>query len=706
MKSVIEWHSASGRGLQDGAAEELGPGAICPNCHREAGRRLILSAFVGADRSQLFACEACSAHFFEGAKAGAYSDLPAGGTDALAFYLQQGANIGGMAMRLQALGRPIGTTYLEVGCGFGLSLDFARRMLGWQVRGLDPSPFAVAGREQLGLPIESRYLEAGGLDDASADVIHASEFIEHIADPVPMLGTLRKALRPGGTLLLTTPAAEMIRPDTGDGLLVPLLSVGWHLVIQTASSLTWALHKAGFDTVSVQREGAQLVAIAGRLPDDAVQETACRSRYRAWLRMIAQAVPDQSDLGFGVRARLYRELAIVGSAEADEIWQALDSLVQERWGHGVDALAAAPADTNCLADLLAREPLGLAGILLARGWVKKQRGEEAQACFEGAIAAAGRLRAALRGVGADDGDAEDVAFAAQAELILLAVARGEADIVSRLDALRAAGGHRHADTIAPACFITLVNHAAFEEARQITGVVQTALANLREMSRPMTHTDASVVYCAATLEIQIDGGDRAKASSWLNLLRGVGADDGDTKDVAFAAQAKLILLAVARGEADIVSRLDALRAAGGHRHADTIAPACFITLVNHAAFEEARQITGVVQTALANLREMSRPMTHTDASVVYCAATLEIQIDGGDRAKASSWLNLLRGRLIGDQISGGQNGLFIGADLYWPAVDAEILSWRLMGQTETADRVSLEASRSAMEAGFPGHATA
>jgi len=246
-------------------------------------------------------------------------------------------------------------------------------------------------------------------------------------------------------------------------------------------------------------------------------------------------------------------------------------------------LAAAPADTNSLAELLAREPLGLAGILLARGWVKKQRGEESQACFEGAIAAAGRLRAALRGIGADDGDAEDVAFAAQAELILLAVARGEADIVSQLDALRAAGGHRHADTIAPACFITLVNHAAFEEARQITGVVQTALANLREMSRPMTHTDASVVYCAATLEIQIGGGDLAKASSWLKSLRR---------------------------------------------------------------------------------------------------------------------------RIIGNHLSVGQDGIVVGADLYWPAVDAEILSWLLMGQIETADSVSLEASRSAMEARFPGRGTA
>ena len=555
--------------------------AACPNCHRDTERQLILSAPVGAARVRLFACRACGAHYFEGPMAGAYSDLPAGGSDALAFYLQQGANIGGMAMRLQALGRPPGTAFLEVGCGFGLSLDFARRILGWQVRGLDPSPFAIAGREQLGLPIESRYLEANGLDHASADVIHASEFIEHMADPVPMLATLRQALRPGGTLLLTTPAAEMIRPDTGDGLLVPLLSAGWHLVIQTAESLAWALREAGFETVSVLREGAQLVAMAGRLPDAALADATFRPQYREWLWQVAEAVPAQSDLGFGARARLYRELVIAGLAEADEVWQALDGAARGRWGHGLESLAAAPMDAPSLSALVAREPLGLAGILLARGWVQKRSGEAPQPLFEGAIAAAGRLRAALRGVGADDGDAEDVAFAAQAELILLAVARGE-------------GG--------------------------------------------------------------------------------------------------------------IAARLEALREAGGRRHADDIAPTCFITLVNHAAFAQAQRLGGIVQSVLANLREATRPLTRADASVVYCAAAMEMQTDGGQPALAITWLEQLRGRILRSHRTSGRSGDATGTDLYWPAVDAEMLGWRLLGRPKAAVQVAAEAERAAREARFPARA--
>ncbi|WP_353212087.1 class I SAM-dependent methyltransferase [Rhodovarius sp.] len=582
---MIEWHSSPGSASPDDAAQSRRrlECATCPNCHREAERQLILSAPVDTARVRLYACQACGAHYFEGPMAGAYSGLPAGGTDALAFYLQQGANIGGMAMRLQALGRPPGTAFLEVGCGFGLSLDFARRILGWQVRGLDPSPFAIAGREQLGLPIESRYLEANGLDHASADVIHASEFIEHMADPVPMLATLRQALRPGGTLLLTTPAAEMIRPDTGDGLLVPLLSAGWHLVIQTAESLAWALREAGFETVSVLREGAQLVAMAGRLPDAALPDAAFRPQYHEWLRQVAQAVPAQSDLGFGALARLYRELVIAGLAEADALWQALDGAAAGRWGHGLERLAATPVAGLSLSALVAREPLGLAGILLARGWERKRAGEAPQGVFAGAIAAAGRLRAALRGVGADDGDAEDVAFAAEAELILLAVARAEPGIAARLEALRKAGGQRHADNIAPTCFITLVNQAAFEQAQRLNSVLPSALSNLRAASQPLTSTDASVLFCAATMEMQ----------------------------------------------------------------------------------------------------------TH-----------------GGQPGLAIAWLGQLRGRILASHCACGADDMAAGAALYWPAVDAEMLGWRLLGQHKAAAYLAAEAEHAAREARFPARAAA
>jgi len=61
---------------------------------------------------RLLACEACGAHFFENLAVADYANDSPGGTAALAFYLQQGANVGGMAVRLSSLGRPPGSRYL------------------------------------------------------------------------------------------------------------------------------------------------------------------------------------------------------------------------------------------------------------------------------------------------------------------------------------------------------------------------------------------------------------------------------------------------------------------------------------------------------------------------------------------------------------------------------------------------------------------
>ena len=541
---MIEWQSP-------GAS--VGPTGPCPNCGSAAPRpRVLRASLPSGDWVRLHACPDCGAHAFEGPMAGAYDDMPAGGTDALAFYLQQGANIGGMALRLMGLGRPAGTQYLEVGCGFGLSLDFARRILGWRVLGLDPSPFAVAGREQLGLPIESRFLRADDLDRESADVIHASEFIEHMADPVAMLTTLRQALRPGGTLLLTTPAAEMIRPDTGEGLLVPLLSAGWHLVIHTAGSLEWALRRAGFSHVEVVRHGAQLVAVAG----DAAPAGATavgRDPYVEWLRQLSYAAPAGSDLGLGAMARLYRELTIAQAPEAEAVWQSLDGACSLRFGQGLKAAVAAPEDQPGLAALTAREPLGLAGIALARGWQCRQAGQPAEAWFRGAIAAAGRLRGALRRVGADDGDAEDVAHAAEAELIRLAAAAADPGVAARIIALRAAGGAGHADAITGDCFVTMVNSGALEEAQALRQAAHELISDAA-----LTRAEASIMYCAATLELQLPGGDREAASAWLGRLRSrILASPAVAPDLYWPAVDAQMLCARQLGRADQVPGLSA-----------------------------------------------------------------------------------------------------------------------------------------------------
>ncbi len=500
----------------------------CPNCAASVARRPVLAAAgPGGGSLLLLACEACGACFFENLAVGDYAGDPPGGGAALAFYLQQGANMGGMAVRLAALGRPPGSRYLEIGCGFGLGLDIARRTLGWEVTGLDPSPFAAAGRELLGLPIEPRYLLP---DDPMAehfDVVHASEVLEHVADPLAMLHTLRRALKVDGTLVLTTPAAELIVPETGEGLLIPLLSAGWHMVIQTAASLEMLLRRAGFAPVRVTREGAQLIAIAGTPPHGTDGD---RAPYLAWLAAASGAVPPVSDLGLGLRARLYRERSAAGDRPAAAVaWNDLDAAVMARFGHGIEAFDAAPA-TLALEALVAHEPLCLAGVLLHRGLEALQRGEPAEHLLAGAVAAAGRLRAALRAIGADDGDAEEVAFAASREQIVIAASRGDGGIAVRIKAMSAAGGLRHAEIAARRCFITLVNRGYLDEARRIDAAMPPAWCAISDTGS-IQHEEASLVYCRAVMELQLPDGRRRDALEWLRALRAAlvrGYAAGDT----------------------------------------------------------------------------------------------------------------------------------------------------------------------------------
>lgn len=480
----------------------------------------------GAPSLRLVACEACGAQFFEGLTSGNYADDPPGGGAALAFYLQQGANPGGMAMRLASLGRPPGTRYLEIGCGFGLGLDIARRTFGWEVTGLDPSPFAAAGRNLLALPIAPRYLLPDDPLAESFDVVHASEVLEHVADPLAMLKTLRRSLRVGGTLVLTTPAAELITPETGAGLLIPLLSPGWHMVIQTKASLEMLLRRAGFDTVRVTREGAQLIAVAGAPPCGSEGD---RAPYLAWLEAASAAVPPSSDLGLGLRARLYRERSAAGdTAAAAAAWGDLDAAVAVRFGRGIEELEVAHG-SQTLEALVAGEPVCMAGVLLYRGLEALQRAQPAEQLLAAAAAAADRLRAALREIGSDDGDAEEVAFVATRELIVLAASRGEDGIAERIEAMTAAGGSRHADVARRACFVTLVNRGALDEARRIDAAMPRDWCTIDDTG-PIQHANASLIYCRAVMELQLADGRRRDALEWLRalraaLLRGFAAGD-------------------------------------------------------------------------------------------------------------------------------------------------------------------------------------
>ncbi len=95
---------------------------------------------------------------------------------------------------------------LDVGCGTGLNASFLSKS-GHTVTGVDISGVAVEqfrknGFEGFVCDIETQSLPA---PDGSYDLIYASEVIEHCADTSSFLRELFRLLKPGGTLLISTP---------------------------------------------------------------------------------------------------------------------------------------------------------------------------------------------------------------------------------------------------------------------------------------------------------------------------------------------------------------------------------------------------------------------------------------------------------------------------------------------------------------------
>lgn len=100
-----------------------------------------------------------------------------------------------------------GQTVLDVGCGEGWFSE-ALRDSGADPVAVDVAAEALRRAERRVLGLVTRlwaHDEALPLDDNSVDVVWAGEVIEHVADVAPWLSEVRRALKPRGTLLLTTP---------------------------------------------------------------------------------------------------------------------------------------------------------------------------------------------------------------------------------------------------------------------------------------------------------------------------------------------------------------------------------------------------------------------------------------------------------------------------------------------------------------------
>lgn len=237
----------------------------CVVCGAQAGEDLVAAADAEGGQDWRFArCGACSCVYLRDAERHVAHDEALEGELFLTWYLESGAGLEAMIPPLVALPFPTGGSLLDVGCGYGFSAWWVQEYLGGRVLGLERAAYGAAGAAALGVEIMPEYvLPDTDVPGGPYDVVHASEVIEHVADPAAFLQGLHRATAADGRLVLTTPDASAIRPDRPAAEVVEALSPGLHRFLLSRDHLQRLVREAGFTEQHVVQNGAHLVLWAG-----------------------------------------------------------------------------------------------------------------------------------------------------------------------------------------------------------------------------------------------------------------------------------------------------------------------------------------------------------------------------------------------------------------------------------------------------------
>ena len=488
-----------------------------------------------AQHYQLARCRHCGAYAFNLTRPPRYEKRRLSKQGTVVLYVQQGAGVWPICRTLAPLALPPGSRFLDVGCGYGFSLDYAIHARGWRGQGVDPARLAEAGREQLGLPIELTYLKPGDPARGQMDAVLGSEVLEHLPSPPGFVQLLRTMLRPGGVLVLTTPNGDHILPETSPGALVSLLSPGLHLVIQTPASLRTLLERAGFVHVRVEAVGHGLVAYASDAPLALGEDLAkMQTEFRAYLARRAELCPAASDVQIGFAGRTFQEAVAAGAfGEAERPWTLLRDAVRKRFGLDLDALESLPEGTetvslDALAELM---PLNLCGLLYGDA-MRRIAASEGRPALEPRLLlaqrAANALRRAISLLAMEDGHAEDLGWQAGAEALLCAAAAGDAEVPARLAMLPPApmDGAARRTEMARRVLVELVNAAHYGLAAAVAA--QEGLWDaVPTVAGPLGDLERDTLFCLAVLDVCGEvPGNAARARPYFARARAAAVPGG------------------------------------------------------------------------------------------------------------------------------------------------------------------------------------
>jgi len=153
---------------------------------------------------------------------------------------------------------------LDVGCGNG---DFLHRMhdLGWSATGIDFDGKAIENAKKMygdGLTFLNTDLPDAKFPDSSFDAVTMSHVIEHVPDPVALLIEVRRILKAGGRLVITTPNIRSFGHEKFQDCWAGLDSPR-HLQVFSLPALQRCARQAGFDAMKASTSAANADGLFG-----------------------------------------------------------------------------------------------------------------------------------------------------------------------------------------------------------------------------------------------------------------------------------------------------------------------------------------------------------------------------------------------------------------------------------------------------------
>jgi tocopherol O-methyltransferase len=177
----------------------------------------------------------------------------------------------------------------DVGCGYGATARLAAEGHGARVVGFTVSAAQKAYADRFivargAVDIRLQDWADAEFADGELDAALALESLEHFADKAGFANKMRRAIRPGGRLVIATwLRADKVSPWSQRHLLDALCREGRQPALTSAGALIRTLHEAGFDVVEAEDLTAQVARTWNVIIGRTALRLIMRRQYRKFL---------------------------------------------------------------------------------------------------------------------------------------------------------------------------------------------------------------------------------------------------------------------------------------------------------------------------------------------------------------------------------------------------------------------------------------